>query len=258
MKNRLRKSSSPLLLLSFLLLTLGFSCSPKVKLQRTETSHVKLDKDAPEDPAIVALIEPYKSKLDKEMNQVLIVSEDDAVKNQPEGKLGNLVADITLIKANEYLKANNLPTGDICILNNGGLRTSLPKGEILMSKIFELMPFENQIVVLTMNGQQTQEMLNYIARSNGVPMAGARMKIREEKAVEVMIGGQAFDINKSYQVVTSDYLAGGGDKMRFFSSPLNFLNTGLLLRDAIADYLIEENKKGNTLKPKLDGRISVD
>jgi 2',3'-cyclic-nucleotide 2'-phosphodiesterase (5'-nucleotidase family) len=250
------KKSCKSLHLFFLAAILFIGCKTAATVSKIEPSAVQLNAEKEEDKAILAMIEPYKSTLEKEMTEVLIVSEDEAVKGQPEGKLGNLIADITLARTNEYLKELGLAPADICMLNNGGLRTSLPKGDISMGKIFELMPFENMIVVLTMNGAQTQEMFNYIGRANGVPLAGARLKIVNEQPKEITINGVPFDANKSYRIVTSDYLAGGGDKMRFFNEPLEkkFLNRKL--REAIAEYMLMEGKKGNKLQPKLDQRIT--
>lgn len=231
-------------------------CKTTSTVSKIEPASVQMNSGNEEDPGILAMIDPYKSTLEKEMTEVLCISEDEAVKGQPEGKLGNLISDITLARTNDYLSELGLPPADICMLNNGGLRTSLPKGEITMGKIFELMPFENMIVVLTLSGAQTQEMFNYIARANGVPLAGARLKIENEKPQEITINGVPFDPSKTYRVVTSDYLAGGGDKMRFFNEPAEkkFLNRKL--REAIAEYMVMEGKKGKKLQPKLDQRIT--
>jgi 2',3'-cyclic-nucleotide 2'-phosphodiesterase (5'-nucleotidase family) len=108
-----------------------------------------------------------------------------------------------------------------------------------------------------MSGEQTLEMFKYISRSGGVPLAGASFKIINEEPKEIMINGQAFDMNKTYRVATSDYLAGGGDKMRFFNKPLKTDVLNRKLREAIAEYMIIEGKKGKTLQPKLDNRITT-
>jgi 2',3'-cyclic-nucleotide 2'-phosphodiesterase (5'-nucleotidase family) len=141
------------------------------------------------------------------------------------------------------------------MLNNGGLRTSLPEGNITVGKIFELMPFENDMVVLTLSGSKTRGLMNYIAKSNGQPVSGLSMNIINEKPKQVMIGGQEFDSLKTYRIVTTDYLASGGDKMRFFSEPISYQTLNTKLRDAIMNYMRDENKKGNMLNPKTDGRI---
>ncbi len=237
--------------ISALLISIVNSCSPKLKVDKIETSSTQLNKSSAEDPEFVDIIKPYKTKIDGEMNSVLIVSTNSATKGQPEGELGNLVADIVLNKASEYLKEKV----DICMLNNGGLRTSLPEGEIILGKVFELMPFENEIVVVKLSGKKTKDMFNYIARSGGVPISGATAILGDSSITNIMIGGVAFDETKTYTIATSDYLAGGGDKMRFFNNPISIMPTKHKMRDALIDYMVDENKKGNKLNPKKDGRL---
>jgi len=230
------------------------SCkSTKLAVEKIETSSTQLNKNSEEDKAFLDEILPYKLKIDKEMNGVLIVSNADATKGQPESALGNLVSDIVLAKANQYCKEKV----DMCMLNNGGLRTSLPAGEILLGKVYELMPFENEIVVVTMSGKQTRKMLDYIARSGGVPLAGATAIINDSNLTSIKIAGLDFNEEKNYRVATSDYLAGGGDKMRFFKDPISIEITKHKMRDALIEYMVDENTKGNKLNPKKDGRLRI-
>jgi 2',3'-cyclic-nucleotide 2'-phosphodiesterase (5'-nucleotidase family) len=88
-----------------------------------------------------------------------------------------------------------------------------------------------------------------------MPIAGCKFGVKDSVAMNIEVGGKPFDINQSYKVATSDYLANGGDKMIFFKNPLETEVLGVLLRDAIIEYMTEENKKGKTLTAKLDGRI---
>lgn len=243
------------LLIVTALITQLFACQSSVKVSSIQPSSIQINANSAEDEAIKNLIEPYKSVLDNEMNEVLVKSSAEAVKGQPESSLGNLIADITLHQCNQILQKKNLPLADICMLNNGGLRTSLPQGNITVGKIFELMPFENDMVVLTLSGSKTLGLMNYIAKSNGQPVSGLSMNIINEKPKQVMIGGQEFDSLKTYRIVTTDYLASGGDKMRFFSEPISYQPLNTKLRDAIMNYMRAENNKGNMLNPKTDGRI---
>ena len=225
--------------------------SSKLSVQKIETSSTKLDKNSEEDKAFLEEISPYKAKINSEMNAVLITSNAAATKGQPESELGNLISDIILKKSNDYSSEKV----DMCMLNNGGLRTSLPEGEITLGKVFELMPFENELVIITLNGRQTKRMFEYIANSGGVPLAGATAILGDSSVIDIKIGGNAFDESRSYKIATSDYLAGGGDKMRFFNNPESLVSTKHKLRDAIVDFMVEENKKGNKLNPKKDGRL---
>jgi len=243
------------LLYLFVLANIFNACSSKIKVTSIQPSSIQINNTSQEDESIKALIEPYKSVLDSEMNEVLIKSSAEAIKGQPESTLGNLIADITLWESNNILQKKNLPLADISMLNNGGLRTSLPEGNISVGKIFELMPFENEIVVLTLSGEKALGLFKYVAKSNGMPLGGVTMEINDENAENIKINGAVFDPNKTYRVATSDYLAGGGDKMRFFSAPISYLVLNVKLRDALINYMRAENKKGNTLNPKTDGRI---
>jgi 2',3'-cyclic-nucleotide 2'-phosphodiesterase (5'-nucleotidase family) len=106
-----------------------------------------------------------------------------------------------------------------------------------------------------LDGNSLKEMFDFIANKGGMPIAGMKMKIKNNMASDVIISDKPFDISKSYWVVTSDYLASGGDNMSFFSNAQKKIMLEKKLRDVIIEYLQEENKKGNTIKVKKDGRI---
>ncbi len=71
------------------------------------------------------------------MNEVINTSLIDMEVGSPEGLLGNFVCDLTYIKAKEI----SAKPVDFCLLNNGGLRTPLPKGEITAWKNFRIDAF---------------------------------------------------------------------------------------------------------------------
>jgi 2',3'-cyclic-nucleotide 2'-phosphodiesterase (5'-nucleotidase family) len=193
--------------------------------------------------------------MDSEMNKVLAYSDQVMIKGNPEGLLNNFVSDLILKKSNEYYKAADGKKVDMCLLNTGGLRQSLPKGAITLGKVYELMPFENYLVIVTLSGVKTKQMFDYIAKVGGMPLSGFAMGMKDTLAVNVTMNGKPFDISKNYTIVTSDYLANGGDKMKFFNDPIKREALGVKVRDAIIIYIKEENEKGNTLKAKLDKRI---
>ena len=244
--------------LVFLLLLIGFhACRTRsfVRVQEVKQSSVPLGKGAPEDSVAIRLIRPYKVQIDREMNAVLIQSDAEAVKGMPEGPLGNLVCDLVLSQVGEYASAKGLKP-DFVLLNNGGLRTSLPSGSISLGKVFELMPFENEVVAVTLSATKTMECLNYIARSKGMPVAGLKAVLTDSTCTQIEIQGKPFDPNRSYVVITSDYLAYGGDKMRFFANPENYQLLGVKLRDLLVEGMTSLNREGKTLQPKKDRRLT--
>ncbi len=207
------------------------------------------------DSLTVEIIKPYKLQIDSQMSQIIAFSEVAMSKDQPEGLLNDFIADLSLIKGNEYLKRLNTLSAPICLLNYGGLRSSLPKGAITLRNVYELMPFENELIALEISGANVTKLLNYIAQKNGMPESGIVMSIKENAAGSVLIQGVPFDATKNYLVITSDYLAQGGDDMTFLLNPLASYPLGLKVRDAIIDYLKEQTKIGNTISIHLDKRI---
>ncbi len=225
-----------------------FSC--KTSLHYTNTYfNQSVDSTQITDILAEKLIAPYRDSLEKEMNQVIAVSEIEMPKekNKSETLLGNFVADLCyqIVTEDMHLKV------DFCLLNNGGLRTSLPKGEITRGKIFELMPFDNELVIVQMTPLKAIEMLDYIKNVGGQPISGSKLDFT--KSTEILL--KEISISDTLNILTSDYLASGGDKMTFFLQPTSTIQTHKKVRDAIIEYCLKENKKGNQLKSTIDGRI---
>ncbi len=207
----------------FILIINTYSCANYPIQSYSESDILLTDSITSNDPSLEKLISPYKINLDQSMSEVLNQSAIAMPKPdrksgtvEPEFLLGNFVADLCMdMGKQKYLPEDNQPI-NICALNTGGLRTSLPKGDITRGKIFQLMPFENELVVLTLSGKSTQKLVQYIAAQNGIPISGLQMSIRNDKPNDILINNTAFDSTKTYKIITSDYLARGGDKMTFF------------------------------------------
>ncbi|MBS1765341.1 MAG: 5'-nucleotidase C-terminal domain-containing protein [Bacteroidetes bacterium] len=208
------------------------------------------------DSSILQLYAPYKVKVDSLMNRVLIKSDMSMEKGIPEGLLGNISADATLLQVREIYGGNSNTSVDFCFLNNGGLRASLPKGDITVGNVYSLMPFENEAVLLTLSGETTEKLIDFIVQKGGMPVAGLKMQIKDSLSTNVIINGKPFDKSKTYGVVTSDYLAGGGDNLYFLNEKLKMESTGLKIRDLIIKEFEDRNKKGETLNAKIEGRIT--
>ena len=195
---------------------------------------------------------PYKVRLDSLMKEVIAFSDIAIVKGRPEGPLNNLMADAMY----EAGKSRNIAF-DLAYTNYGGLRVPLPKGNIALFNVFELMPFENLITTVKFSGTDMQSFFDYIAAGGGDPISGATFMISDKKAVDIRIGGVSLDLNKSYTVLTSDYMANGGDGGAIFSRSTDRKEYDIKLRDAIIQYLKERTRAGKSINPSNDGRIRI-
>lgn len=232
------------------------SCSQNYQLVKANRAEYPINASVSPDSSVIKAYLPYKQQLDAEMNQVIGHSEVQMPKVDtiPESLLGNFFADATLQQARKYDATIDFAMPS----TKGGIRVALPKGKVTLSNLFELMPFENELIAFTLSGADTQNLINFIAATNGQPVSGLQMKIKNRKPESVMINGQPFDAAKTYRVLTSDYIASGGDNARGFKNPIAKKVLGLKVRDALIGYVKETEAAGKTINAKLDGRIVKD
>ena len=141
------------------------------------------------------------------------------------------------------------------MVNRGGLRVPIPKGEVKVQNMFELMPFENEVVFLKMSGIELRNFIDHMASRGGEGVAGMRFGIKNDKGYNPEIQGKPLDDTKSYWLVTSDYLANGGDGSEILKNIKDRISTGVKFRDMFIDHLRKMGKKGMAIDIKTDGRI---
>ena len=162
---------------------------------------------------------------------------------KPEGLLNNFVADVMLEFANEVT-----PT-DFAVSNVGGIRRDLFAGDITMGDIFEILPFDNTLVILEMTGKQVEELADVIAQKGGAVTSGISFGIEEDdgelEADDIYINGMPLDEHKIYTVVTNDYLSYGNDYFTPFKTATNRVELPDKLRDVVIAYIIKVSAMDN-------------
>lgn len=229
-----------------------YSCKSSYKVTQVEYDLVSVDSTKQGNEQINEIIRPYSETLDKTMNEVVCNSAQVLTKSKPESSLGNLLADATFFEASNYFQ--NKP--DLAIVNYGGIRIpSLPKGEISLGKIYELMPFDNYINLVYVKGNILKEVCDLIASNGGWPVSGIYFKIKNNKAENILIQEEKLDVNKVYKIAISDYLANGGDNMAMLKN-LEREKSDLLLRDAFIQYFKGFGQEEKLLNATIEGRIT--
>lgn len=189
----------------------------------------------------------FKAKVDAETSRIIANSDKALTKQGDESDLGNFVCDALYNGAVRHYSV--IP--DIVIVNRGGLRTDLPEGDIRVLNVFELMPFENELVILRMKGTELNSLIEKIHEKKH-PFRG--MKLNSKKRPEILIGGMPLDQKKEYSIATSDYLAEGGDGFIFFRNAATETKKSIKIRDAIIEYCEQETEAKRKITAKKDGR----
>ena len=199
-------------------------------------------------------IAPFKDKMIKEINTVISYTSKDLTRTggKLESSLGNLLADLSFEIGNPIFKSKTKKNIDFALFNYGGIRAGIPKGTIINKHAFNLMPFENMLVVAEISGQKMEALISYLIKSNTAHPLSKHVNLTITKnGYELLINNKKFDNTKSYFVLTSDYLQSGGDNMNFLKNPIQRISLEYKLRDAIVDYF----KSKDTIKSTLDGRF---
>lgn len=221
------------------------------KMELTNTFEVNQDAKA------VQILAPFKAKVDSIMTPVIGVSALDMTSRRPESLLSNLVADVL----REY--ANSLPgqKADISVTNMGGLRSNLPKGNITFGTIYEILPFENSLCIVTLKGSDVKMLLKQMAKVGGEGVSNAKLLLSKPyggELLEATVGGKPIDEDAIYSVATLDYLSEGNDGLvAFKNAQSRFCPEGATIRKIFLEYVKAKNAKGEEVTSALDGRIEV-
>ena len=235
----------------FLFLALFLSgCGKSVQVENAETSRIAIDGsvDSIADSAYIAYLAPYKESVEREMAVVIGYTADSLYVASPECPMLNWATEALWYAAKEVYPGQV----DMAVVNKGGMRCEWPAGPITQGNVFELMPFDNKLVVLSMKGEDILALCQLFATYGGQGVAGLRMTAVDGQLADVSVGGKPVDKDAIYTVATSDYLAGGADHMDALKNHVDYWDSELLVRD-----LYIAAVKRDTIHAIMDGRMNL-
>lgn len=219
--------------------------SPKI-VTELQGEHLAVENVTP-DAGMEQMIVPFRVGLLEQMQEVLTQSNGYFYKKRPESPIGNLLSDLMRRRAMFELRTYV----HVALQNYGGIRNEISEGSVSLGVVFEVMPFENTLVVLQLSGTDLQALIEDVARRGGEPVSGVRFTIRDDKPFGVLVGSEPLDEQKTYLLATNNFVADGGDRYAGIPHALKRMETGLLLRDVFVDALSQTE----SIDPYLDGRI---
>lgn len=215
----------------------------------TEAIPVDASLDGIQDLNYLAQLAPTKADLEQQLNVQIGYAPERLWVGDPECPMLNWATD-ALWEAAKKVYPGKV---DIAIVNMGGMRCEWPAGAITKEKVFELMPFDNELVVLTLKGEDVIALCESFARYGGQGVAGMRVTVIDGHLADVQVGGKAVNPKALYTVATSDYLSGGTDHMDALTRYVDYWRSELKIRDLY----LEAVQTQDTIRAAVDGRMTM-
>jgi len=237
-------SSTSLVVVFFFL-----SCHTSYKAEQVQYSSYRIQNTGAAGTSFSALLFHYSDSVNKLMNKVIGENESVLDKKRQANVLGYFIADAYLYMARKRHGEQVVAA----FMNSGGVRLpELAAGPITLGKIFELMPFDNQMMVVKMKGSFLKQYLDTLLVRDGIIQSGLTLNVANKISEKVMVGDKPLDPNTEYTIVHSDYVVNNTPFLKDI-----YRNTdGYLLRDAIIDYVKSMSEQGKKIIVQNSGRVN--
>ncbi len=238
------------------IVTIDLDENNKVIAKKAELFTKDMAKDIEPNAEIAALIDAIKAE-NKKIEDVVVGSTDVLLQGERafvrtgETNLGNLLAEALL----------DVSGADIAFTNGGGIRASVPVGEITKGQILQVLPFGNTVRVIELSGKDVKAAVENGISDYPVPkgafphIAGLAVEFDSskavgEKVVKITVNGQALEDEKLYKLVTNDFLVAGGDDYKMFKGKKVVGEYGAM-DEILIDYMAKNGTKGAELTKRM-------
>ncbi len=213
----------------------------------TEEDEPQLEYPGP-DSEILRMLDDHRGLMDRQMGIKIATIKDTLRFDKPEGALGNMVSDAIRNRAgNELGRYINMG-----IIGESSFKLFFEPGQLTLGELYEFMPYDNHLVVLTLSGDKVYELVNQVAALGGAPVSGVRFRIDEEnRARGVLVNSEVIDPDKKYRIATSSWAANGGDVFPALWEAEERIDLDISVRSVYIDYF----RGRSEIYDFTDGRI---
>jgi len=164
--------------------------------------------------------------------------------------IGNLVADAM----------REMTGADLALQNSGGVQSNIRKGAFTLGDLYNVLPFDNQVVTMSLSGQDLLEVLTTSAslRRGVLQISGGTYTFANRSSddfdlKDVTVGGKPLDPAQAYKIAVNSFLAEGGDEFRGFKRGRN-REYGPIQREVVKEYILRRCASG-PIELSTDNRI---
>lgn len=235
----------------FFLLVVLTACHKSVRVVESNSEVITIDStfDSIQDTTYLLHITPIKDMLKKQLDMPIGYAPKPLPVYQPECPMLNWASD-ALFTVTKQLYPKQV---DMAVVNIGGMRCEWASGDITFRNVFELMPFDNELVVLTLSGKEILALCDIFAKHGGEGVAGLRMVAKNGVLKSVTIAGKEVIPEVYYTIATSDYLSQGNDGMTPLRNYIEIWKSNKKIRDLYIEYI----KQVEVVESEVDGRMDI-
>ncbi len=211
------------------------------------------------DPEVQALVDIYVAEIEAVKNSVIGYASAPIYRNyRYESAMGDWVTDI--------MRAYD-PSIDFAFTNSGGLRADISAGDLTFGEVFDVMPFDNTLVLVELTGAEVIQVLREgTTGQHGVIQVSGLSFAFDYGAIAVgdstLVGdvidlstGLPLDPNATYTVAVNDFMGNGGD--HYYTLGANpGVNTYVLIRDLMVEW-VKANSPFTAPDPAVEQRMTI-
>jgi 5'-nucleotidase/UDP-sugar diphosphatase len=201
------------------------------------------------DPEVAAMISSHSREIEPRLAEVLGEAEVPLEAARRESPMGNLLSDLMRRAAGS----------DIAFQNPGGVRASIDAGPIQYREVYSVMPFDNTIVTLEMTGAEVKQLLEQAAAKTGfLHVSGLKYAVdpNRPEGSRVTLRTPLEDA-RTYKVAVNNFMAQGGDGLTLLANRPGTRETGIVMREALADFIRTETRAGRKISARVEGRVEM-
>ncbi|MBL0209625.1 MAG: 5'-nucleotidase C-terminal domain-containing protein [Holophagaceae bacterium] len=213
-----------------------------------------------DDPAIMAVLAPRQAEIKATFDLPLCACPKGLFRgrNGEENLLGYWVTDTMRARA---ARLAGKPV-KFAMTNSGGLRANLPPGQLKVSDIYGVMPFENELVTIEMTGQDVMDAIKQgILHRGSEPSSGVKVvlsgTVDKPDLLITWEDGTAIKPDEVVTAATTDYLYNGGDAIPALKNGRRPFTTGVAMRQMLLDACGDLAKAGKPLEAPPLGRYNI-
>jgi 2',3'-cyclic-nucleotide 2'-phosphodiesterase/3'-nucleotidase len=207
------------------------------------------------DAEVVAIVERHRAAIAPQLDEVLGEAAVELETARRESPLGNLVTDVM----------RDAARASFAFTNPGGIRAPIDKGPITYSEIYRVMPFDNTIVVIELVGDDVVRLIEEAAGDGSfLHVSGLRYSVDLSRPSGGRItaladaSGAALQPDTKYLVAINNFMAQGGDDLPTVTNRPGARETGIVIREALADRVRADTKAGRDVTARVEGRVFIE